>query len=57
MNEDMYQILMTPVSITCRKTQMQMCHICEREDCCDNDNPLVIKIKKLEQKILELSKK
>ena len=51
-NEKLYEILMTPFSVTC-KTGVQCCHICEREDCCDNDNPLVAKIKKLEKEIEE----
>lgn len=56
MNDKIYEFLMTPFSVTCKRTGVQCCHICEREDCGDNDNPLVTKIKKLEKEIVELKK-
>jgi len=31
----------TPVSDRCAKEQVQDCHICERENCCDNQNQIV----------------
>ena len=49
--EEFFRILSDPISTTCRRTHMQICHLCEREDCCDNTNPLVVKIKKLEKEI------
>jgi hypothetical protein len=42
------------ISEICRTTFTQVCHICEREDCCDNTNPLVLKIRQLEKQIKEL---
>lgn len=54
MNNEIYKLLMTPFFITCKTTGMQACHLCEREDCCDNDNPLVMKIKRLEKELKNL---
>ena len=39
------------ISDICRRTGCQICHLCERVDCCDNDNPLVRRIKELEEKL------
>jgi len=57
MNEQVYELLMTPISLTCSRTGMQICHLCEREDCGDNDNSLVTKIKELEKEINVLKRK
>lgn len=50
-NKKIYELLLTPISLTCKKTGTQICHLCEREDCVDNDNLLVKKIKKLEKEL------
>jgi hypothetical protein len=36
------------VSAYCRRHAFQCCHMCERESCGDNENPLVLKIRALE---------
>ena len=39
------------ISEICRRTCLQACNLCEREDCCDNTNPLIKRIKELENMI------
>ena len=39
------------ISEICRTTFTQACHLCEREDCCDNTNPLIKRIKEFENMI------
>lgn len=35
-----------PVSVICRRTGMQWCHICEDARCGDNQNPTIVKLKR-----------
>jgi hypothetical protein len=46
-----YEILTAPIKHTCRTKFMQICHLCDDMVCCDNSNPLVAKIKELENKL------
>ena len=40
-----------PIHKTCRETGLQLCYLCGRVECCDNDNPLVAEIRKLRKKV------
>ena len=47
---DMFRkaLFMSPSAI-CSKFHIQNCHMCEREDCSDNTNPVLRRMKKLEE--------
>jgi hypothetical protein len=49
--DHLFDVLSNPISVTCKKTRMQICHLCEKTECCDNQNPLVDRIKNLEKEV------
>ena len=50
MNDKFRELINIGVSAYCKRHMLQICHMCEREECCDNTNPLVKKIKMLESR-------
>jgi hypothetical protein len=42
------KVLFTSTSGICSRLHIQNCHVCEREDCCDNTNPQIARLKAAE---------
>jgi hypothetical protein len=57
MDQQIVDFFNRPVFETCKMYRFQCCHICEKETCSDNTNPLVQKIKRLEEELEEACKK
>jgi hypothetical protein len=51
MDNEIYDLLNTPIRETCRTKFVKICHLCDSMECCDNDNPLVKELKDLKARI------
>jgi len=51
MNNNALELLTEPIQNTCRRYQIQICHLCDNMECCDNTNPLVTELKALKARI------
>ncbi len=57
MDSMMLELLSHGISYICKAHHVQACHLCERIECCDNENPLVREILTLKRKLAEADTK
>lgn len=51
---ELIEFLSLGVKEYCKKYQFQCCHLCNNIQCCDNDNPLVLKLNKIKSEFQKI---